>query len=63
VYNGLSLEVDQTKMKFYLSTATWLNPKTGDQKLFAVGRNEMPAIFDPPGEKADGNDWILILEK
>jgi hypothetical protein len=38
--------------------ARWFDPRTG-RSLAASG----PAVFDPPGEPARGNDWVLLLER
>ena len=63
VYSGRNFKVDHSKLKFYPSKATWFDPRTGESKLMATGRNEISDRFDPPGEPKDGNDWVLILEK
>ena len=62
-YNGRNFKVNTHKLKFRPSKATWFDPRTGEKKLIATGRNEVSDSFDPPGELKDGNDWILILEK
>jgi hypothetical protein len=63
VYNGRNFNVNIHKLKFYPSKAIWFDPRTGEKKLIAMGRNEVGHRYDPPGEPKDGNDWILILEK
>lgn len=63
VYNGRVFKVDTKKMKFYPAKASWFNPKNGEQKLILNYKNETVQNFDPPGEKENGNDWVLILEK
>lgn len=63
VYNGKNFTVEISNLKFYPTRVSWFNPRTGDKILIAAGRNELPGSFDPPGETANGNDWVLILEK
>ncbi len=63
VYNGREFKVDIQKLKFYPSKASWFSPKTGEQIFLSEYRNTSNKNFDPPGEKGNGNDWVLILEK
>jgi hypothetical protein len=58
-------------------SATWYNPRSGlwhkdgeEHKTlqpFATkipsGRDAPDRYFNPPGEPADGNDWVLVLER
>jgi Protein of unknown function (DUF4038)/Putative collagen-binding domain of a collagenase len=63
VYNGRDFKVEIKKLKFYPGKASWFNPKSGEQKIIQEYRNTTIKSFDPPGEKMNGNDWVLILEK
>ncbi len=63
VYNGRKFNVDIGKIGFIPSKAIWFNPKDGVKKLIPEYRNTRTVIFNPPGEKENGNDWVLILEK
>jgi Protein of unknown function (DUF4038)/Putative collagen-binding domain of a collagenase len=63
VYNGRGFKVATDKLKFYPSKAGWFNPRNGETKWIAGYRNTTMKTFDPPGEKENGNDWVLILEK
>ncbi len=42
--------------------ARWFSPRDG--KIVEAGEVDKNGIseFDPPGEEADGNDWVLIIE-
>ncbi len=62
-YNGRSFKVDLMKLKFSPRKAAWFSPSTGERKPFSEYRNRLDIEFDPPGEPANGNDWVLILEK
>jgi hypothetical protein len=50
-------------------TGTWSmgGPVTGEPSPFAKGIRSGPGspvhVFDPPGSAADGNDWVLVLDK
>ncbi|HEX6847870.1 MAG TPA: glycoside hydrolase family 140 protein [Chitinophagaceae bacterium] len=63
VYNGREFKVTMEKLKFSPSKTSWFNPRTGEKKLIIEQRNASVNNYDPPGEKQDGNDWVLILEK
>jgi hypothetical protein len=63
VYNGRSFTIETAKLKFYPGKGTWFNPKTGEKKMIQEYRNTVTQTFNPPGEKENGNDWVLILEK
>ena len=62
-YTGRSFKVDLMKLKFSPRKAAWFSPSTGERKPFSEYRNTLDKEFDPPGEPANGNDWVLILEK
>ncbi len=42
--------------------AWWYNPRTGKATWLGRYDNSGTRTFDPPGSKARGNDWILILD-
>jgi hypothetical protein len=42
--------------------AWWFDPRTGDAKQIGTFENKGTREFDPPGEKARGNDWVLVLD-
>ncbi len=63
VYNGRDFKVEINKLQFNPIKASWFNPRNGEVKLINGYRNTAVKTFDPPGEKENGNDWVLILEK
>ena len=63
VYNGREFQVATSKLKFNPSKASWFNPRTGEKQLIDEHRNTTINTYNPPGEKKNGNDWVLILEK
>lgn len=42
--------------------AWWFNPRTGEATKLDTFKNEGTKTFNPPGEKANGNDWVLVLD-
>jgi hypothetical protein len=62
VYDGKEFKADTRWLKFVATKAAWFNPRTGAKEKIATFRNKGVVSFDPPGEKQNGNDWILILE-
>jgi hypothetical protein len=41
----------------------WYNPRNGNTQLIGKFANKAVVEFDPPGEKKDGIDWVLILQE
>lgn len=62
-YTGRNFKVDIGKLKFYPRKGVWFSPATGEKKSLGEYQNTVNKEFDPPGEPANGNDWVLILEK
>jgi hypothetical protein len=44
-------------------TASWYDPRNGDTTTVGTFTNKGIQVFDPPGEKKEGNDWVLVLKK
>jgi hypothetical protein len=42
--------------------ATWFNPRTGNYSRIGVLTNRGTRTFNPPGDPAVGNDWVLVLD-
>jgi hypothetical protein len=63
IYNGREFKVEVKKLQFIPGKASWFNPRNGETRIISEYRNTADVAFDPPGEKENGNDWILILEK
>jgi Protein of unknown function (DUF4038)/Putative collagen-binding domain of a collagenase len=63
VYNGRAFTVAMDKLNFFIKKAAWYNPVKGKKQPVNdfILRNKV--TFNPPGEKENGNDWVLILEK
>ena len=44
------------------STAEWYDPRTGSYSARETYKNNELPVFDPPGQPAPGNDWVLVLD-
>ena len=42
---------------------SWLNPRTGEVLASGLQPNTGTANFNPPGDPAPGNDWVLVLDE
>jgi hypothetical protein len=60
--NGRTMNINLGKLDLTRLKASWYNPRNGI--LTEIGTYEAKGIksFDPPGEKTNGNDWVLILD-
>lgn len=62
-YNGRNFSVNMGKIAGERTSASWYNPRNGSTHSAGTLNNSGVIEFDPPGEKKDGNDWILVLQK
>jgi Protein of unknown function (DUF4038)/Putative collagen-binding domain of a collagenase len=63
VYDGRQFKINTEKFKWGASDAYWFNPKDGTKQILYKGKPNDIKGFNPPGEKKNGNDWVLIIEK
>jgi hypothetical protein len=63
VYNGRSFKVDTKQLRWGLRDAYWYNPKDGSWQVIHKSKTDDAGIYDPPGDKKNGNDWVLVIEK
>jgi len=61
--NGSTMNINCDKMQMNRIKASWYNPRTGIFTEIGTYKADGVKIFDPPGEKANGNDWVLILDR
>ena len=61
-WNGSVINVNSDVLCSDDFKASWFNPRNGD--VTTIGNFKCTGIgtFDPPGEKENGNDWILIID-
>jgi len=62
-FNGSTMIINLGKMQLNKIKAAWYNPRNGIITEIGAFKASGLKTFDPPGEKADGNDWVLILDR
>jgi len=60
-YNGRAIDVNMGKISGDEVEASWYNPQNGEKIAIGIVENKGTHEFQPPGEKKEGNDWVLIL--
>jgi hypothetical protein len=60
--NGSIMNINMGKMNLHKIKASWYNPRNGSYTKIGIYEAKGIKAFDPPGEKEDGNDWILIID-
>lgn len=60
-YTGRKFCINLGKITGDLVNAWWYSTKNGETQLIASFKNEGVQEYTPPGEKSDGNDWVLIV--
>ncbi len=63
IYNARDFKVALNKLKFKPAKAIWFSPADSHVMPIKNFRWAATKTFTPPGEKTNGNDWVLILEK
>ncbi|MES2647030.1 MAG: glycoside hydrolase family 140 protein [Bacteroidota bacterium] len=61
-YKSNNFKVKMGKIKGANVKASWYSPKDGSTQIIGEIKNKGKKLFDPPGEPAEGNDRVLILE-
>ena len=61
-WNGSNIALSVDKLPWRRFRASWFDPRSGEMKTAGIHMNTGPVVFDPPGEKKNGNDWVLVLE-
>ncbi|WP_345950643.1 glycoside hydrolase family 140 protein [Mucilaginibacter sp. PAMB04274] len=61
-YTGKNIAVNTAKLKGAKIKASWFNPRTGQTTLAGTQTKTATMNFNPPGQPAYGNDWVLILD-
>lgn len=62
-YTGRTFKVNMGKIEGEKVKASWFNPRDGKTTEAGSFPNKGVLSFDPPAEPANGNDWVLILDK
>jgi hypothetical protein len=61
-YTGRNFDVSMGKITGEKVKAWWYNPRDGTAELLGEFENKGIRTFDPPGQKCNGNDWVLVLD-
>jgi hypothetical protein len=61
-YTGRDMNIAMGKIEGSKVGASWFNPRNGEISSLGEFENNSIKSFDPPGEEAEGNDWVLVLE-
>jgi hypothetical protein len=61
-YNGRDMQIDGTKLEGSKLKASWYDPRNGEITVIGTFNKSKLLKFNPPGEKKNGNDWVLILD-
>jgi hypothetical protein len=61
-FNGSTFNIDLSKIDGKEFKATWFSPRNGGSVLIGDFQYQKIKTFDPPGEKENGNDWVLEIE-
>jgi len=62
-YNGSNISLLINEPGWSSFKALWFDPRTGNISVTEGRETDKNFSFDPPGDKENGNDWVLILEK
>ncbi|HEY9003482.1 MAG TPA: glycoside hydrolase family 140 protein [Mucilaginibacter sp.] len=61
-YNGRTIQIDPGKLEGNQIKASWFNPRNGRVTAIGTFKKSKLMKFDPPGQKKNGNDWVLVLD-
>ncbi len=61
-YTGKRMQIQMGIISGDKVTASWYKPADGTTTVIGVIANKETHEFDPPGEPANGNDWVLVLD-
>lgn len=62
VHTGREFTLQMGRISGTDVVASWFDPRTGHVARIGTFKNEGTRTFNPPGEHANGNDWVLVLD-
>jgi hypothetical protein len=62
IFTGREFKLQMGPISGAKVNAWWFNPRTGEAVKSGTIKNSGSAAFNPPGEPANGNDWVLVLD-
>ena len=61
-YTGRNMDINTGQLPGKKIKASWYNPRNGETTIIGTFNKLKTAKFNPPGQPANGNDWVLILD-
>jgi len=61
-YTGRDMEINVGQLPGDKINAGWYNPRNGDITVIGTFNKAQTMNFNPPGNPANGNDWVLMLD-
>jgi hypothetical protein len=61
-YTGRNMEINAGELPGIKIKASWYNPRNGNVSVIGIFNKSKIMKFNPPGQPADGNDWVLIID-
>jgi hypothetical protein len=61
-YTGREININTEKLEGTKIKASWYNPRNGQVTAIGTVAKAKTLKFNPPGQKANGNDWVLIID-
>ncbi|WP_218781652.1 glycoside hydrolase family 140 protein [Paenibacillus sp. MY03] len=62
IYSGRPFTLQLGQFSGLRAAAWWYNPRSGESEFLGEVANEGIHEFVPPGGRAPGNDWVLVLD-
>jgi len=61
-YTGRPFAIRMSRISGSEVSAYWFDPRTGAARKIGKMSNSGTVHFQPPGNRQDGNDWVLVLD-
>ena len=61
-YTGREININTGKLIGTKIKASWYNPRNGQITGIGTVAKAKTLKFKPPGQKVNGNDWVLIID-
>jgi hypothetical protein len=62
-FTGRNISISTDKLQWKGFKASWYSPVNGSEIPVGSFKTGSVESFDPPGNQANGNDWVLVLNK
>lgn len=62
IYTGRDFTLKLGALSGTALNVSWFNPRTGESIAAGTVANSGTRTFNPPGDPAAGNDWVLVLD-